>query len=296
MSRERFTEHLYQMEKSSFLLDIIRAHACVILNTYGNSGSMLDACLILGGVSPQYCDFILKMRERFPDYDLEMLSQEIYDRIFSLDYKSTARFQTFFEDYLTRWNILRNKERQLRDGLLDRDEAIANFKHAYFVNFNTDVDVIEILSRDGKEDEQENETDQETGEPSGGLTHEQRILSRIRSIYAGRQVSMEFAAKTCGIPVEEFEGYFNQYIGRLYFSLKESEWFILKEWEFLVLAGYMKKEEVAKRFLGDGAQENIEKVEKWIESKGGINKEIDWRDMRVIRVKQKKEEGIENDG
>ncbi len=128
------------------------------------------------------------------------------------------------------------------------------------------------------------------------LTHEQRILSRIRSIYSGRKVSMEFAAETCGILVEEFKDYFNQYIGRLYFSLKENEWFILKEWQFLILSGHMRKEEAAKRFLGDDSPECIEKIEKWIESQGGINKELAWRDVRVVRVKQKQEGETENDG
>lgn len=155
--KQKWDEHIYQMEKSSFLLDIIRAHISVIMTTDANSGSMLDACIIMGGVSPQYCDFILKMREKFPNHDLEMLSMEIYDRIFSRDYKSTARFQGFFEDYLTRWNIVRKKERDLRNGLLDKDEAVANFKHAYYVNFGVDIDVTEQISKEPKEQKQEPE-------------------------------------------------------------------------------------------------------------------------------------------
>lgn len=161
--KEKFTEHLYQMEKSSFLLDIIRAHISIIMTTDAHSGSMLDACIIMGGVSPQYCDFILKMREKYPNHDMEMLSQEIYDMIFSRDYKSTARFQAFFEDYLNRWNVIKSKERQLRSGLLDRDECIADFKHAYYVNFGTDVDVIEKIERT-TEQEQESEPDEDDGE------------------------------------------------------------------------------------------------------------------------------------
>ncbi len=163
--KQRWDEHLYQMEKCSFLLDVIRAHVSVILTTDAHSGSMLDACVILGGVSPQYCDFILKTREKFPDHDLEMLSQEIYDRIFSRDFKSTARFQQFFEKPLEQWYIVRKQARDLRDGLLDRDEAIANFKHAYYMQFETDVDVVERPEKpEQKKQEEEPKTEPETEE------------------------------------------------------------------------------------------------------------------------------------
>lgn len=162
--KEQFKEFQYQIEKCSFLLDVIRAHTSVILTTDAHSGSMLDACVIMGGVSPQYCDFILKMRGKYPDHDLEMLSQEIYDMIFCRDYKSTARFQAFFEDYLTQWTIVKNKERDLRNGLLDRDEAVANFKHAYYVNFGTDIDVIEKIERTTEPETLEEEPEEDDGE------------------------------------------------------------------------------------------------------------------------------------
>ena len=176
--KERFTEHLYQMEKCSFLLDIIRAHVSVITTTDAHSGSMLDACIIMGGVSPQYCDFILKMREKFPDYDLEALSQEIYDRIFSRDYKSTARFQAFFEDYLTQWHIVKNKEKQLREGLLDKDETIATFKHAYYVNFGVDIDVTEQILKEATETESDKD-DRETVEEFNIRLAKEALLCRM---------------------------------------------------------------------------------------------------------------------
>ncbi len=162
--KEQFKEFKYQIEKCSFLLDVIRAHTSVILTTDAHSGSMLDACVIMGGVSPQYCDFILKMREKYPNHDMEMLSQEIYDMIFCRDYKSTARFQAFFEDYLNRWNVIKSKERQLRSGLLDRDECIADFKHAYYVNFGTDVDVVEKIERTTEPETPEEEPEGDDGE------------------------------------------------------------------------------------------------------------------------------------
>ncbi len=79
-------------------------------------------------------------------------------------------------------------------------------------------------------------------------------------------------------------------MNKLFFSLRESPWFILKEWEFLILSGYMRPDETARRFLGSDSPENIKKVERWIESKGGINKELSWRDMRLIQVKPKEQE------
>lgn len=121
------------------------------------------------------------------------------------------------------------------------------------------------------------------------LTYEQRIISRIRSIYSGRRTTKKWCAESCGIPEEEFEGYYQQYMGRLYFSLREHEWFICKEWEYLILSGYMRPDEVAKRFLGSETPENIARVEKWIEEQGGINPSLSWRDMRVIRTLPKRE-------
>ena len=122
------------------------------------------------------------------------------------------------------------------------------------------------------------------------LTHKERIISRIRSIYSGRRTTKKWCAESCGIPEEEFEGYCQQYMNKLFFSLRESPWFILKEWEFLILSGYMRTDETARRFLGSDSPENIEKVERWIESQGGINKNLSWRDVRLIRVKPKEQE------
>lgn len=122
------------------------------------------------------------------------------------------------------------------------------------------------------------------------LTHEQRIISRVRDIYCGRNTTMEWCASSCGISEDEFQGYCQQYMGRLYFSLQDNPRLIVKEWEYLILSGHMRPNVAAKRFLGSDTSENVEKIEKWIESKGGINKELSWRDMRIIRVLPKKED------
>lgn len=128
------------------------------------------------------------------------------------------------------------------------------------------------------------------------LTHEERILSRCRDIFSGRNVTFEFAAETCGITTEEFIGYYNQYVQRLCYSIQHrQEWFLFSELRFLVLSGYMRPNECARRFLGNDLLESIEKIEKWIESKGGINKELSWRDVRMIDVKQTEQESSDGE-
>ena len=128
------------------------------------------------------------------------------------------------------------------------------------------------------------------------LTHEERILSRCRDIFSGRNVTFEFAAETCGISLEEFEDFYSQYIQRLCHSIQHKhEFFLFSELKFLVLSGYMRPNTVAARFLGSDKPEDIARVEKWIESQGGINKELSWRDMRMIDVKQKEQENSDGE-
>ena len=123
------------------------------------------------------------------------------------------------------------------------------------------------------------------------LTHEERVISRCRDIFSGRNVTPKWAAKTCGISLEEFEDFYGQYIQRLCYSIQhKQEWFLLYELRFLVVSGYMRPDECARRFLGNDSPENVEKIEKWIESQGGINKKLSWRDMRIIDVKQKEQD------
>lgn len=177
--KRKWDAHIYQMEKCSFLLDVIRAHVNVVTTTDAHSGSMLDASVIMGGVSPQYCDFILKMREKYPDHDLEMLSQEIYDRIFSRDFKSTARFQVFFEKPLEQWYDLREKQLQFRDYCVNIDEMICDIKHVYWAVHQKDVDiVIEEKSR-----HKQRETEPEIETDSFGYTqkreHQMELVARL---------------------------------------------------------------------------------------------------------------------
>jgi hypothetical protein len=104
-------------------------------------------------------------------------------------------------------------------------------------------------------------------------------------------VRPEWAAKSCGISLEEFEDFYGQYINRLCYAIQhKQEWFLFSELRFLVLSGYMRPDETARRFLGSDSPENIEKVEKWIESQGGINKDLSWRNVRFLQVEQKEQE------
>ena len=116
------------------------------------------------------------------------------------------------------------------------------------------------------------------------LTHEERIVSRVRDVYCNR-CTMEWGAQTCGISLEEFKGYYNQYIQRLCYAIQhKQEWFLCSELQFLLLFGYMRPNEAAKRY-----RTSEENIEKYIEQQGGINKNLSWRDMRLLRVKQKEE-------
>lgn len=174
--QQKWDAHIYQMEKCSFLLDVIRAHINVITTTDAHSGSMLDACVILGGVSPQYCDFILKMRDKFPNHDLEMLSQEIYDMIFCLDYKSTAKFQAFFETPLNQWYDLRKKQRQLFSEKNVLDGILSDAKHAYYSVYGKDIEWKEI-------EQKRQETEPEIETSNIGYTqkkeHQMELVARL---------------------------------------------------------------------------------------------------------------------
>lgn len=118
------------------------------------------------------------------------------------------------------------------------------------------------------------------------LTHEERVLRMCRSIYAGRDVTPKWAAECCGISTAEFEGYYSQYINRLCYAIQhKQEWFILCELRFLLISGYMRPDEASKRF-----KVPQEGIEKWIEEQGGINENLSWRDMRMIRVKEREQE------
>lgn len=171
MSRERFAVHIFQMERCSFLLDIIRSRVVATLETEAHSGSILDCATILR-VSPTYCDFVLKMKEKYPKHDIEQLCMEIYDCIWMHDNKETARFQEFDDSLLKEWYKVRAREKQLRAGLIEKDKLVADFKNDYQKKFGTEIEVIE-QPRKIAETELETELDNE------GQAHTAEMIANI---------------------------------------------------------------------------------------------------------------------
>ena len=177
----KYQEHIFQMERCSFLLDVIRSRVVAILETEAHSNSILDCATILR-VSPAYCDFVLEMKQKYPKHDQEMLCQEIYDCIWMHDNTELARFQKFDEQILKEWYEVRAKERNLRNGLLKKDECVANFKHAYYVNFGEDVDVIKKIEQEPEpttETEPEDEDDDETVEEFEARLIREKLLCQM---------------------------------------------------------------------------------------------------------------------
>lgn len=81
------------------------------------------------------------------------------------------------------------------------------------------------------------------------ITSEERILRHIRSIFAGRDVSMEEAARHCNVSVQAFEKEYEQYIGNMCLAIRQGrEWAVLQEYRTLIQDGYMRAGEFVKRF------------------------------------------------
>ncbi len=81
------------------------------------------------------------------------------------------------------------------------------------------------------------------------LSHEERILRHIRSIFAGRQVSFEEAARHCSVSVEDFRKQYELYIGSMCKAIRHGrEWAVLKEYQILIQEGYMRDDEIERRF------------------------------------------------
>lgn len=95
------------------------------------------------------------------------------------------------------------------------------------------------------------------------LSHEERILRHIRSIFSGRDVSMEEAARHCGVTLEKFEKQYEQYVGSMCQAIRQGrEWAVLKEYRTLIQDGYMRAGEFVKRFKMEvwDAEDFLEKI------------------------------------
>lgn len=140
-NRERFTELMYEYEKNSFLLSILEARLAVVLHAESMGYSDTVTALI-AKISPQY----VKMLRAIKNHNrgtIEELAQIAYDKIYVLDgsKRDYSKFRAFDEELLSEWFALKQRERELRAGLIEQDEAIANFQHAFYMNFGADIDV-----------------------------------------------------------------------------------------------------------------------------------------------------------
>lgn len=116
------------------------------------------------------------------------------------------------------------------------------------------------------------------------LSHEERIVSRCRDVFSGRNVTFAFAAETCGITEEAFMVHYDAYIRRLTRAIEtRQEWLLLCELEYLLRAGYMRPQDASKRFRAPE-----ESIKQWIEEKNREEGKPNWCDMRLMRARQGK--------
>ena len=80
-------------------------------------------------------------------------------------------------------------------------------------------------------------------------SHEERILRHIRSIFSGRRVSFEEAAQHCAVSEYYFRKQYELYIESMCQAIRHGrEWAVLKEYQILIQEGYMRDDEIYKRF------------------------------------------------
>lgn len=159
--RERFNELKYQMEKNSFILNVLEARTAAVLHAESMAYSDSETAMICR-INAEYVKLIRAVKNQHPG-SIEDIAQELYDRIYmqtgwKRDY---SRFQLFDEELIERWFILKEQERQLRAGNIDLDDFIATAKHAYWSKTEKDVDVI-IREIEEKPEQKQQETEPES--------------------------------------------------------------------------------------------------------------------------------------
>lgn len=140
--KERFNELRYQMEKNSFVLNVLESRTAAVLHAESMGYNDTETAMI-SRISTEYVKLIRAVKNQHPG-SIEDIAQELYDRIYmqtgwKRDY---SRFQLFDEELIERWFIVKEQERQLRAGNIDLDDFIATAKHAYWSKTGKDVDVI----------------------------------------------------------------------------------------------------------------------------------------------------------
>jgi hypothetical protein len=80
-------------------------------------------------------------------------------------------------------------------------------------------------------------------------SHEERILRHIRSIFSGRRVSFEEAAQHCAVSEYYFRKQYELYVEGICQAIQHGrEWAVLKEYQILIQEGYMRDDELERRF------------------------------------------------
>lgn len=161
--REKFNELKYQMEKNSFILNVLEARTAAVLHAESMAYSDSETAMICR-INAEYVKLIRAVKNQHPG-SIEDIAQELYDRIYmqtgwKRDY---SRFQLFDEELIERWFILKEQERQLRAGNIDLDDFIATAKNAYQAKTGKNVTVI-VKEIEEKCEQLQQETEPETEE------------------------------------------------------------------------------------------------------------------------------------
>lgn len=155
--KERFNELKYQMEKNSFILNVLESRTAAVLHAESMGYDDTETAMICR-INAEYVKLIRAVKNQHPG-SIEDIAQELYDRIYmqtgwKRDY---SRFQLFDEELIEKWFILKEQERQLRAGNIAMDDFISTVKHAYWSKTGKDVDVIIREIEEKPEQKQEEE-------------------------------------------------------------------------------------------------------------------------------------------
>lgn len=158
--RERFNELRYQMEKNSFVLNVLESRTAAVLHAESMGYSDTETAMICR-INAEYVKLIRAVKNQHPG-SIEDIAQELYDRIYmqtgwKRDY---SRFQLFDEELIEKWFILKEQERQLRAGNICLDDFISTAKHAFWSKTGKDVDII-VKEIEDKPEQKKQETEPE---------------------------------------------------------------------------------------------------------------------------------------
>ncbi len=140
--KERFNELRYQMEKNSFILNILESRTAAVLHAESMGYDDTETGLICH-ISAEYVKLIRAVKNQHPG-SIEDVAQELFDRIYMQSgwKRDYSRFRLFDEELTERWFVIKEQERQLRAGNIDLDDFIATAKNAYQAKTGKNVTVI----------------------------------------------------------------------------------------------------------------------------------------------------------